>query len=174
MSLGMLWVPREFGADGDFYDGYAIYNYGPARNNIKYDMVVGPYLGEPNTLFQWKSTCRPIDVYVAIYSVGFNEYWLFKKAICSAFESVSGRITIVCSTCNVQRVQALPNCIHSFAAIRSQGIEIGGARRKIYLEPGEEDKPYSRPYNELGAKQKKWRNQMVMPGLKSFRVWDED
>ena len=134
MALGILWVPRAFGSAGDYYDGYSIYNYGAPRNNIKYDMVVGPYLGEPATISSWKTSCRPQDVYVAIYSVGFTEYWLFKNAICSAFDQASGNITLVCSTCNVRRIQALPDCIHGLSSLCSRGIELGHARRAIYGE----------------------------------------
>lgn len=154
MALGILWVPRAFGNFGDYYDGYSIYNYGSARNNVKYDMVVGPYLGEPATISSWKNACRPMDVYVAIFSVGFTEYWLFKNAICSAFDQASGYITLVCSTCNVRRIQALPDCIHSLSSLHSRGIELAHARRMIYGES-----PEKRPTDDF----KKKMNQM--PGL---------
>ena len=141
MTKGFLWVPTNLTLSSDdahkednedYFEGFAIHSYGPARNRIKYDMYVGPYYGDPSTLFRWKTRCSQVDVYVEINSIGYSENWLFKKAICGAFDQASGFITLVCSSCNVQRIQALPNSIHCHMALQERDIYIGRARGDMY------------------------------------------
>lgn len=177
MAKGVLWVPRGiYSTSNDYYDGFTIYDYGAARENIKYDMIVGPYLGEPFVLSQWKMACYAQDVYVAIYSVGFTEYWAFKKTICSAFDYSSGRITLVCSTCNVQRIQALPDCISSLQSLMARDIYLGRARGELYNRHSEGHPTYGAKAlgqsryvpNQLAAAMK------LMPGLRTITFPDFD
>lgn len=131
MPIGLLWVPNNL-VDYRWNTCYTVTNF-VKRDDIIYDFQIEHPADSYWLLYRWRATTHLIDTYMALPDEqGMLVNWLFRRATIRDIYP-NGWFSLVCSNCNIERINVLPDILRGPQNLAARGVEMAGARRAAYL-----------------------------------------